>query len=326
MGLTLSMENLEPTMKFLSIHITDLCNSSCRFCVVASPLYVSNSVDYESILRFLEANAGQGFEAVNLHGGEPTVHPMLLDLLQKIKDLGYPEVHLQTNAIRLADPLFSANLVSLGTKKFIVSLHGDQPEIHDSQTGTAGGLKRTLEGIRNVKRLGAHVRTNTVITRQNLQRLTDICRLACELGVDHINLSNLHPVGSALYARDIAMPDFNEVQEQVYRAVDLVVNSDRVITLEGFPYCVIRDCRQYQLNNEHREIRMLMRGQVINDYERFMSDVMRVFGEPCQHCRLKAQCGGVYPQYIEYNGWKEFAPILDTSSSDLQPSVQAGAN
>lgn len=300
--------------RFLSIHLTDLCNSSCTFCVVASPLYTKDTVQYEDIIHFLRSNAGQGWASVNLHGGEPTIHPRFIEILQTIRNLAYPEVLLQTNGIRLADAEFASKIVDLGVTKFIVSLHGDTPEMHDSQTGTPGGFIRTIQGIRNVKARYAHVRTNTVITRQNLSRLSEICRFACELGVDHVNLSNMHPVGSALFARSTCMPTFNEMQEAIYRAVDMTVSYGRILTLEGFPYCVIQGRMDHQLNNETREIRMLMRGQVIEHYDNFMSEVMRIFGPPCLNCALKQKCGGVYPQYIQYNGWGEFSPLMDISS------------
>jgi MoaA/NifB/PqqE/SkfB family radical SAM enzyme len=300
--------------RFLSIHVTDLCNSTCSFCVVASPLYTKDTIQYEHIINFLKANAGQGWGSVNLHGGEATIHPKFIEILETIRNLGYPEVLLQTNAIRLADAAFANKIVDLGVGKFIISLHGDTPEMQDSQTGTSGGFARTIQGIRNVKTRDVHVRTNTVITKQNLSRLTDICRLACELGVDHVNLSNMHPVGSALFSRSTSMPTFNEMQEQVYKAVDLVVSYGSTMTLEGFPYCVIQDRIDYQLNNEVREIRMLMRGEVVEDYDNFMSDVMRIFGPPCTNCAVKKQCGGVYPQYIQYNGWDEFSTLVNIST------------
>ena len=296
-------------MKFLSIHVTDLCNSACTFCVVASPFYTKNSVEYSGIVKFLEENADQGYDAVNLHGGEATIHPKFIEILELIDKLGYPEVHLQTNAIKLAEPVFAKKLADLRVRKFIISLHGDQPEVQDSQTGTPGGFVRTIRGITNVKELGAHVRTNTVITHVNLDRLTDICRLECDLGVDHINLSNMHPVGSAFFSRTSAMPTFERMRKHVYDSVDLVISRGKMITLEGFPYCVIKDRIAHQLNEGVREIRMLMRGHIIDNYDNFMSDAMRVFGEPCAKCTVRSKCGGVYPQYIDYNGWNEFSAI-----------------
>jgi MoaA/NifB/PqqE/SkfB family radical SAM enzyme len=308
--------------KFLSIHVTDLCNSKCSFCVVASPFYVKDTVEYKGILKFLEDNAGQGWDAVNLHGGEATIHPKFIEILETIQRLGYPEVHLQTNAIKLGDANFANRITDLGVKKFIISLHGDSPELQDSQTGSPGGFVRTIQGIRNVKSHGTHVRTNTVITRLNLERLTEICKLACEIGVDHINLSNLHPVGSAIYSRSTSMPTFDEMRQHVYDSVDLVASYGRQMTLEGFPYCAVRDRAEYQLNNEERVIRMLMRGSVISDYDQFMSDSMRIFGQVCGDCSLRQKCGGVYPEYIQYYGWNELSTIRDADSvkvEQLQP-------
>jgi MoaA/NifB/PqqE/SkfB family radical SAM enzyme len=313
-------------MKFLSIHVTDLCNSSCSFCVVSSPFYTEDSVRYESIIEFLKDNAGKGYEAVNLHGGEATIHPHFFDILTLIRDLGYPEVHLQTNAIRLANEKFTKRAVELGVTKFIISLHGHLAELQDSQTGTPGGLKRTLDGIKQVKSLGGHIRTNTVITVSNLGSLQEICELACNVGVDHINLSNLHPVGSSLISRNSIMPKFAAMKKHVYSAADLVTSRGRVFTLEGFPYCAIRDKTQFQLNNDMRDIRMLMRGQVIDSYDDFMSSVMRVYGKPCNECSVKIQCGGVYPQYIDYNGWGEFSPLHILNGANSVPVPELSAN
>ena len=307
-------------MKCLSIHVTDLCNSACSFCVVGSPLYTRDSIDYGGILSFLSEHAGQGYQAVNLHGGEATIHPKFDQLIDFINELGYPEIHLQTNAIKLANPALTESLIRRRVTKFIISLHGHSPEMHDSQTGTKGGYLKTLEGIRHAKKGGSHVRTNTVITTKNLNSLPDLCRLACELGVDHINLSNMHPVGSAFYSRTSSMPRFTNMRPLLAECVDVVTGNGRVFTLEGFPYCVVGDFVSYQLNEENRQIKMLMRGHVITDYDMFMSDAMRIFGAPCKECSVRRQCGGVYPQYIEYNGWSEFCsiPKLTSDSPALQ--------
>jgi hypothetical protein len=69
------------------------------------------------------------------------------------------------------------------------------------------------------------------------------------------------------------------------------------------------------LNNEPRDIRMLYRARVIEDYDGFMNDVMRTFGGPCIDCTRRAVCGGVYSQYADLRGWSEFAPIADDADA-----------
>jgi len=269
---------------------------------------------YEEICDFLRANAGCGYDAVNLHGGEATVHPRFLETLALIKSLGYPEVHLQTNGILLAKLPFAERMVGLGVRLFIISLHGDSATIQDPQTSTPGGFQRTVQGIRNVKALGARVRTNTVITLQNLERLYGLSELAVSLGVDHLNFSNLHPVGSAHFGLSRMLPTFADVRRHLYPAIDHAQGSGRRVTLEGFPHCVVSERAELRLDKDYREIRMLYRGRVIENYDLFMNDVMRIYGEPCVDCGARDECGGVYTQYIELRGWKEFAAVKSPQS------------
>jgi MoaA/NifB/PqqE/SkfB family radical SAM enzyme len=287
--------------------------------VVGSPLYTKDTIVYERVIQFLQENASEGYQAVNLHGGEATIHPRFFDTLERIRDLGYPEVHLQTNAIALSKPEFARRVVELGVTLFIISLHGHTPEVQDSQTGTPGGLMRTLEGIRNVKQRGTRVRTNTVITRQNVTSLPAITQLAVDVGVDHINFSNLHPVGSATFALERITPSFAEVRESLYPAIDIAVAAGRRVTLEGFPYCAVAEKAGFHLNNEYRDIRMLMRGVVIEDYDAFMSDTCRVFVPPCGDCAVRDLCGGVYPEYVQLRGWSEFSALPPAASP--QPAL-----
>jgi len=308
-------------MKYLSIHLTDLCNSACTFCVVASPLYTSETVEYESVERFLKENSGKGFEIVNLHGGEPTTHPKFIDTLLLIQKLGYREVHLQTNGLKLAVKGFTQKLIDMGVSRFIVSLHGDSDEVQDRQTGTTGGYKKTLEGIRNIKLSGGYVRTNTVITTQNVNRLYPLTQLACDLEVDHINYSNLHPVGSARYALGRILPTFQEIRNNLYPAIDVALSRERRVTLEGFPYCMVREKMDLHLHNEHRKVRMLMRGEVIENYDSFMNKGMRIYGTPCERCILRDLCGGVYPQYIEYRGWDEFSGVEEVTKLSQNDAI-----
>ncbi len=304
-------------MKILSLHITDRCNSACSFCVVASPLHAVDTVSYDRILEFLREHAGTGIDVVNLHGGEPTVHPKFDELLNEIHRLGYPELHLQTNAIRLHDDRFVGTLIDRGVRKFIISLHGDTPALQDALTFTRGGFVKTIAGIENVVRRGIHVRTNTVILKQNFSRLTEICELACNLGVAHVNLSALHPVGSALFSRSSDMPSYTDMHADVMKATALVLERGKMLTLEGFPHCIIKERVEHQLTHEYRDIKMLSHDVVMTNYDEHMAGVLRAAGPPCQTCALKRECGGPYPQYVDYYGWNEFTPMEQLATAGL---------
>lgn len=305
-------------MKQLSVHLTDICNSKCSFCVVASPLYGSDSVKYDEVVRFLEEHAGQGYGAVNLHGGEALVHPRFFETLSLIKRLGYPEIHVQTNGILLANADFARRAVEGGANLFIVSLHSSEAKIQDELTHTSGGFEKTLQGIRNVKALGARVRTNTVVMQQNARTLPDIVRLACGLGVDHINISNFHPVGSSMFSLARTLPRLKDISRGLKDACAVAVSEKKRLTLEGFPFCSVPELLDYQLNSEKRQIKMLVRGQVISNYDGFMSDNMRALGVPCGSCGYKKDCGGVYPEYLQVHGWEEFSSLAPDAAGGVR--------
>jgi MoaA/NifB/PqqE/SkfB family radical SAM enzyme len=302
-------------MKTLSIHITDLCNSRCNFCVVGSPLYAKDTVELEKTLNFIRTNAGSGYSVVNIHGGEPTIHPKFFELLQSIKDAGFPEVYVQTNGIKLAERGFVERARSLGVTWFVVSLHAASGDIQDALTDTAGGWERTIAGIENAVSSGVSVRTNTVVMRQNVSTLENITQLACDLGVNHLNYSNLHSVGSGLLSFAKIAPTFDDVREPLDAAVELAYAHGRVVTIEGFPYCTIPRWLHLQLYEQNREIRMLMRGRVLDSYDDFMNDHMRAFGPPCECCAVRERCGGVYREYSTYRGWDEFTPFSGDDAS-----------
>lgn len=296
-------------MKQLSLHVTDACNSRCSFCVVGSPLTPRDTVRFADLIGFLTANAGQGYQSVNLHGGEPTVHPRLMELLDVINLLEYPEVHIQTNGRRLKDLEFTRALVQRGVRLFVISLHGFRPETQDAIAQVTGGFDETIAGIGHAKQLGAAVRTNTVLTRRNAGELGDLVDLCRRLGVDHVNISNLHPVGSGYFAIDAMAQTVGEMRGCLLPIVARLVAAGTPVTLEGFPFCTITPYEDLALEWETRDIRMMYQGAVFDNYDAYMDRHCRSFGPPCRTCEYRGLCGGVYPEYSERRGWSEFSPV-----------------
>ncbi len=118
-------------MKSISIHLTDTCNNSCKFCVVNSHRESKEQVNLRLIKEFLKANANKGYETVNLHGGEPTIVPELIEILDMINDLGYASISIQTNGRKLRDYAFTKSLIERNVDVFVISLHGKDAKMHD---------------------------------------------------------------------------------------------------------------------------------------------------------------------------------------------------
>lgn len=302
-------------MKALSVHLTDICNSKCSFCIVDSPFVKDDSISRKRVSRFLQDNAGKDFEAVNIHGGEATIRKDLLDILDEIRDLGYPTVWLQTNGRKMAHMKYAQELVNRNVSLFIVSMHGATSLTQDRISKALGSFEQAVKGVRNAKELGAKIRTNSVVCKDNYTEVADIATLCMDLGADHVNLSALHTAGTAFRNFWEVTPRYDEIQQYVFEAVDRAVARDRVITLEGFPYCAIPGYEKFMIDWKENQFKMLYRKYVFEDYENYMDANARVKDERCGGCLHNNSCGGVYKEYAEMIGWDEFHPVTPIAAA-----------
>jgi MoaA/NifB/PqqE/SkfB family radical SAM enzyme len=297
------------------VHLTDICNSKCSFCIVDSPFVQEDSISRKRVSRFLRDNADKGFEAVNIHGGEATIRKDFLEILDEIAELGYPTVYLQTNGRKLARMAYAQTVMDKGVSLFIVSMHGATALTQDRISKSLGSFEQAVKGVRNVKELGAKVRTNSVVCKDNYTEIPDIVDLCIDLGADHVNISALHTAGTALRNFWEVTPRYDEIQPYVFEAIDRAVARDRVITLEGFPYCAIPGYEQYMIDWTENKFKMLYRTFVFDDYENYMDANSRVKDERCASCAHNDSCGGVYKEYAELIGWDEFQPVTSLATA-----------
>lgn len=298
-------------MKSLSIHLTDQCNNSCRFCVVDSYQGAREKVNLRVVYNYLKSNQDKGYERVNIHGGEPTVLPEFFEVLQYIKEFNYPSVSLQTNARMLADMEFAKKTVNLGVEVFVVSVHGKNAEQHDYLTQTPDSYEEAIQGIQNVISLGAKVRTNSVVCQQNKNDISEIVKKCVDLGVQHINISGMHPTGKAFKNYEFVTPKYSEIMDEVKKAVDVVVAENVRCTVEGFPLCVLDEYRKYRINWEEEQFKLLFRNIILDNYDSFMRNTERKSGDVCSQCKMLDECGGVYKEYLMFNNWDEFHTITE---------------
>ena len=96
------------------IEVNTACNLNCPVCFANAGVGYSLTMgQVERMLdRFVELEGDP--EVVQFSGGEPTIHPQLLDMIQAAKDRGIRQVMVNTNGVRIArDYRFLADLARL---------------------------------------------------------------------------------------------------------------------------------------------------------------------------------------------------------------------
>src|SRR5262249_55528709 len=125
-----------PPLRMVWLELTHKCNLECVHCYTASsPRTPHGQLAVEDWIDVLDDCASLGVEYVCFIGGEPTVYPSLLQLLDHAHHLDL-ETEVYTNLIRVKDELWSCfirNSVRLAT-----SIYATDADIHDQITTRPG--------------------------------------------------------------------------------------------------------------------------------------------------------------------------------------------
>ena len=163
-------------------HLLTRCNLRCRHCYINPDQHGHNTLDIDTIDRWMALFAG-GYPSPNMIflGGEPTLHPDLAIAVKRARELGYASVTIDTNGYLFHDILNRVTPEEVDFFSF--SLDGPSPKVNDPLRGN-GSFKQCTQGIAAAKRRGFAVSLIYTVSRANIDQLQRMPPLLAELGVD----------------------------------------------------------------------------------------------------------------------------------------------
>lgn len=223
------------------------CNQDCSFCWQSRTWPAAP----DAILHGWIDEAWQlGRRQLTLSGGEPTLHPRLLEFVAHGKRLGM-RVTLQSNAILLGrKPQLLRALVDAGVSAVVVSWHSPDPAASDEMTRAPGTHADTEAGIVACLQAGLGVTLNCVVDRRNVDTLPEHARQAVARFAQFaqpsgwLSVSYSHP--NAPYARDqlqAMLVPLDEVAPKLCEALTILTRAGIVAQASGdcgFPACTLR--------------------------------------------------------------------------------------
>ena len=209
------------SITYLRISLTDRCNLRCVYCMPKEGLQWQAHADQlsvEEITRVVETAVKGGVKRIRLTGGEPLVHPHIVEIVRRIASIqNIEEVSLTTNAMlleRFAQPLANAGLTR-------VNISLDSLDADKFRRITRGGeIDRVWKGIAAAE--AAHLaplKLNTVIVRGlNADELPALARLTME-NEWHARFIEIMPIGNAQdWGKGFPAPSERYVSVQEMRA------------------------------------------------------------------------------------------------------------
>jgi cyclic pyranopterin phosphate synthase len=208
---------------YLRISVIDHCNLRCVYCMPVRGLsFVATGelLTAAEIETVVHAATRQGFHKFRLTGGEPTLRPDVVEIVERIaRCQGVDDVAMTTNAIllpRLARPLAQAGLRRLNIH--VDTLHPERLK----KLMRFGTVEEILAGVEAAEQAGLlPIKLNVVVTRDyNDADVVELARHAQERDW-HVRFIELMPLGGSEPAH-VALSQFvpsHETRERIEAAL-----------------------------------------------------------------------------------------------------------
>lgn len=181
----------------LQIEITGRCNLRCKHCRASyDPLGHVSIETIDKFFNFAEAKDGVN---ITISGGEPFLHPDLIEILKKVRTKNPEELVITTNGFHLKDDLLE-EIESLHFNKitFQISLDSADEKKHDAFRGKASSFSKALKSVAKLNNRGFFTSIRSTLTPTTINESDEICKIALNHGAKRISFGTVVPSGNAL--------------------------------------------------------------------------------------------------------------------------------
>jgi MoaA/NifB/PqqE/SkfB family radical SAM enzyme len=190
-------------IRMLYIQLLYRCNFACQHCFHGELLQAEGSYteqEVQAMLRYFRAQ--YGLAAVTFLGGEPLLHPAVVEVCREAKALGLT-VEICTNGhfgfrhqVEQLTPYLD---------KLRISLEGLEPA--NDRIRQPGSFASAMRTIKLAHQLGIPLGATMTVTATNFGDVVPLARLLEQCGVQELKLHCLRPVGNAAHHPDLHVLD-----------------------------------------------------------------------------------------------------------------------
>ncbi len=187
-----------PDIKKLYIEATTACNLQCITCmrnIWDDPISHMSRQTFENTISNLK-HLPKLNRVVFTSFGEPLTHPRLMDMIAEVRKHDI-SVTVGSNGLLISAEV-SKELVRLGVDRIMISIDGGRPETYQDVRGAL--LSQVIDNIRRLNEIKRESRSlfpaigiEFVALRSNVHELDDLAKLAAQLNISRLLVSNVLP-------------------------------------------------------------------------------------------------------------------------------------
>ena len=233
----------------ISIEILQRCPNRCIYCSSHSNPQATHIIPFEIIKNVIDDAKSLGCKIVCLSGGEPFLHPHILDIISYIAKQQLT-CYVYTSGIYMKDEVYSSlpneyiEAIRGMVDKVIFNVEADSSTLYDKIMGTdVGGFDMMKKSINDCVSSGLVVETHVVPMQVNFKHLKSIFEMCYQLGVSKVSILRLVMQGRALENLSLVKltgEDSREVTKQIKALKEAYKGKVRI----GLPYSD-SNCRIY---------------------------------------------------------------------------------
>ena len=211
-------------IKDLCFEIIQKCPNSCVFCSSNSDYQKSNIIDFQTIKRTIDFfMANGGIKEISLSGGEPLLHPNIMQIISYCHNLGiyttlytsgiientfneqtdnkyFQKILEQYNNRKFSEiPLnILQQLKQAGLNKIVFDMQASEVDEYDSLMGTKNNFTNILDSILNTSKFDFKTSIHFVPNKINVDQFRDVVELAEIAGINEVRLLKFVPQGRGI--------------------------------------------------------------------------------------------------------------------------------
>lgn len=184
-----------PPLHTIYFYLTGNCNLRCRHCWIDPVTERHRStlhLPWRELKPIFEEAKTLGLRNVKLTGGEPFLHPDILQILADLPAMGLG-VRMETNGTLIGQR--EAKALKEAKANFSISLDGPTAEVHDDLRNVPGAFEKTLKGAAAARAEGLRFQIICSLYRMNAELLPSMASFAESLGAHSLKVNVISEMG-----------------------------------------------------------------------------------------------------------------------------------
>ena len=181
------------TLRGFTIYVTNDCNLRCRHCWVSGGRR-ADYLEYDLIISRITEAYDMGVRYFLITGGEPFMHPQILDIIDYVAQKDGAYIDVETNAT-LIDDYDIERMEKHKNLKLFASIDSSTSSTHDYIRGRSGAFDITKKTVAKLVQHKLLYQCIMAVSKLNIGDVENTIKLCIDLGVQILRVLPVQPCG-----------------------------------------------------------------------------------------------------------------------------------